>query len=186
MIPMPARSRANVRRWIDRSLTVLAAAGIALALGLLALWVRSAWVVEALQLGVQPQRQVGSGGGCLTYFNYGPAWPKAPPPWTYAREPRPLYPWRWAVFKRGPMPVDGNPAHDARMVVVPHWFAAAVVGLPAASFLFVRRARRRRRAARLASSVCIRCGYDLRGGHARCPECGTIVPRGKMTGSNSR
>jgi hypothetical protein len=168
--------RGNLRKWIDRILTVIAAAGIALALGLLALWVRSAWVDEGVTLGGPPVREIGSGAGCLYYVKFGGALPASPARWRYGRQVIPGSRWRWAWFEWYRRSIDDDPANDARVVVVPHWFCAAIIGLPAASFLLVRRARRRRRAARLATSICISCGYDLRGGHARCPECGTIVP----------
>ena len=53
------------------------------------------------------------------------------------------------------------------------WLAA-----PAARYLLNAPARRVRRR-RLAAGLCPACGYDLRGGHERCPECGQAAPQAK-------
>jgi hypothetical protein len=55
-----------------------------------------------------------------------------------------------------------------RVFWLPDYFFALFLSiLPVCSFLnWVRRRRRRR------SGRCIQCGYDLRSGHERCPECG--------------
>jgi hypothetical protein len=54
----------------------------------------------------------------------------------------------------------------------PYWFItgmAGSLGIACATPLY----RRRRKARRLHSGLCPRCGYDLRGSKDRCPECGT-------------
>ena len=54
----------------------------------------------------------------------------------------------------------------------PAWLGTAASGLLALPWVLLRlRARRRRR-----TGLCARCGYDLRAGHDRCPECGDPVP----------
>jgi hypothetical protein len=60
---------------------------------------------------------------------------------------------------------------DTRVVTVPHWFAALLFG--AWPVVRIRRWRRTRR--RLARGQCTNCGYDLRGSHDRCPECGAPI-----------
>jgi len=61
---------------------------------------------------------------------------------------------------------------------IPYWVpamvAAVVPGLHAARLLW-----QRHRESRGRRGLCCRCGYDLRGGHARCPECGLEPPAPK-------
>ena len=55
------------------------------------------------------------------------------------------------------------------VLVLPHWFLAGLLSLPAAAGWTARaRKARRRRHGR-----CMQCGYDLRATPDRCPECGT-------------
>lgn len=65
---------------------------------------------------------------------------------------------------------------ESRIVLVPLWLIAAILGGPLAwSWLRRRRVRRR-----VADGRCVKCGYDRRGlgGGAACPECG-VVPSGR-------
>jgi hypothetical protein len=59
-----------------------------------------------------------------------------------------------------------------RIIVVPWWLPAGIVGLPPVGWVFW---RRKRRTARLrAENGCIYCGYSLRGNTSgACPECGS-------------
>jgi hypothetical protein len=60
---------------------------------------------------------------------------------------------------------------------VPYWMLILpLLVLPGARLRFAARDRTRRR--RQILGLCARCGYDLRGSHARCPECGTPIPSG--------
>jgi hypothetical protein len=52
-------------------------------------------------------------------------------------------------------------------------FFAANIALVAYSIVAVARERRRQR---VDTPRCAQCGYDLRAGPSRCPECGTQVP----------
>jgi hypothetical protein len=63
-------------------------------------------------------------------------------------------------------------------VSVPYWLPALLAALlPAVWVAFF--LRRRRRRARLRKGLCVACGYDLRAGGDRCPECGTPVVTGR-------
>jgi 4-amino-4-deoxy-L-arabinose transferase-like glycosyltransferase len=53
---------------------------------------------------------------------------------------------------------------------LPHWFLALIFSvLPAKEMLLWIRSRRRR-----TRGLCVKCGYDLRGGGEQCPECGEV------------
>lgn len=58
-------------------------------------------------------------------------------------------------------------------VAFPHWLAALLLALPPGwrAYVLVRARRRKTR------GMCPTCGYDLRGGHEKCPECGSPILR---------
>lgn len=84
-----------------------------------------------------------------------------------------------------------GPAMPYRAITAPVWAIAVVLSaLPVLRALIVLRAVRRRRS-RVRNGQCTECGYDLRSGHERCPECGTasdrsapraVVARGEQIG----
>lgn len=61
-----------------------------------------------------------------------------------------------------------------RVWTVPYWAVALTTAAPPALWA-VRWSRRRRQRVRLMRRQCPQCGYDLRAGHDRCPECGAAV-----------
>jgi hypothetical protein len=59
-------------------------------------------------------------------------------------------------------------------VAVPHWFVFLCMAVLPVRWMLSWRARRAAKW-RVRHGLCARCGYDLRGGSARCPECGLEV-----------
>ncbi len=109
-------------------------------------------------------------------------WP-ASPHWRFNTTPAAPLAWerRWWVlgFSHWRVKFPPNAAHSGMYVVgfsIPHWFIALLFGV--APGMSARRwwlARRRRR--RLLAGLCANCGYDVRAGGERCPECGTAIER---------
>ena len=63
------------------------------------------------------------------------------------------------------------------LVVLPLWLPAALLFLPALLWLALAWRRRRRTQYRLASGLCLHCGYPWRqSSSAACPECGAARP----------
>lgn len=76
----------------------------------------------------------------------------------------------------GPQSAAVPPACTVLTVVLPYWFLYVVLSaslLPRFVWHPCRRLYRKRQ------SLCECCGYDLRGGGARCPECGATVLGGE-------
>jgi len=90
------------------------------------------------------------------------------------------WPHRWSLLGFGywnaAMPsAPGGGGMRMTGVKIPHWFVAGVFMILPAQWgrraWLARRARRR-----LASQLCVACGYDVRESAERCPECGTPIP----------
>jgi hypothetical protein len=56
-------------------------------------------------------------------------------------------------------------------LIVPFWLVLALTAVPFARGII----RRRRRMTAIDAGLCPSCGYDLRATPERCPECGTIA-----------
>jgi hypothetical protein len=84
----------------------------------------------------------------------------------------------WGSMK----PVAGSGAY--RSITVPGWLLpAALLLIPVARLIQkIRGVRRRRRRRRMQQ--CLDCGYDLRSGHERCPECGAATALAAMPGTS--
>jgi hypothetical protein len=82
------------------------------------------------------------------------------------------------------IPFEMTTQHDSFMsVLVPDWFIAILLILP--PLAWVRRyGPRRRRRDRRRQGLCEACGYDLRGSHGKCPECGKM-PTGVLSSQNA-
>ena len=72
----------------------------------------------------------------------------------------------------------GGPGTPSAYVTIqlPLWATLTILlAVPAARVATVARGRIRRRR-RERNGQCVVCGYDLRGGHDQCPECGALAP----------
>ena len=77
------------------------------------------------------------------------------------------------VNRTGPPRRPSEPPPEASLTV-PYWLPVIVAGtIPSLHAARLLRQRRRERLAR--RGLCRWCGYDLRAGHTRCPECGHEV-----------
>jgi hypothetical protein len=82
---------------------------------------------------------------------------------------------RGGAMAWGPTPSGTMPSilfmFAYQSLVIPWWWALALIGFP--WLIWLRRRRLLRRREQLG--LCLACGYDLRESRERCPECGTPV-----------
>jgi hypothetical protein len=176
----------NIRR---RLLTFFSAVSLLLCAAVVALWVRSYRVGEAVYREAPSFRLaiLSSKGQCSAFRTTYPESPaNGPPRWRYsnvgmwsdvARRPA-WYRADPSVRSYGPIAGFGlfeKPAGPMSMgagtreVFFPHWFLALLTAAGPATWWHL--AQRRLRSRSLA--LCPSCGYDLRATPDRCPECGT-------------
>ncbi len=74
---------------------------------------------------------------------------------------------QWLGFGGGPAAPPGT-SHRVYTIWFPVWFVVVALAMPGGRRI-VRSIRARRR---FGQGRCANCGYDLRGGNDRCPECG--------------
>lgn len=84
------------------------------------------------------------------------------PPYSKSRWPGGF----WFESESRPVPPGSH-----AVIVVPHWAMAFLLLIPPATVA----ARRSRAFLRRRRHRCATCGYDLRAGPERCPECGTAT-----------
>jgi len=195
---MHARNRYGAQRAAKiRLLPIAACLSLVTAIAMSALWVRGYWVWEggeSKSLGhVSASRNrytdtaISLGGGYIVLSRYVTFEDSAgdgsvPKGWVWSRDPPPTrvgprtwrdYSFSYHYWHSGPPQLPVGEYFYNFQAVIPDWsIVLASALLPA--WWGVRRLRRRRIPG--APPVCSRCGYDLRGGHDRCPECGEPTP----------
>lgn len=182
---------------MKRRLSTFCSAGsLLLSVAVCALWVRSYWVGDYLQVwlpwvpaGGQPQKlelfgDTGEGVGKVVFQTWtdsdwaalkavsnGPwAWRIAHQTVTPTRGDAPLGRGTASFWDRRGFATYGGRSY--RIIYFPLWLPASLVALP---LLFVLIIVRHRRRVRRSSGLCSGCGYDLRATPDRCPKCGTSV-----------
>jgi hypothetical protein len=175
-----------------RLVTLAAVASLLLCIATVALWVRSYWRYDHLScFAVDGHCVLVSGDGRLGIMfgpNYkGPNAMRADPEfryWNYAppegglpgqMEIAAYRSWRRIGFAYDPNRLEAYSnnqiAYSSNRFYFPHWLPAAMFALHPAVHLWRRRVTRRR----MASNICVACGYDLRATPDRCPECGGVA-----------
>ena len=143
---------------VRRSLNVAVGVSLSLCVVMLSLWVRSCWKCDYLTLYRNPQRSyvLFSRNGFINLVRADEPYGFNPSTGGYGTV--------YAPYESSLLPLN-----------LPHAFAVLAFGVLPACWFAVRLERRRKR--RLG--LCRVCGYDLRAGHDRCPECGAVVSRGE-------
>lgn len=171
---------AKMRR---RLFQLAAIASLVICLAILALWGRSYWHLDAVDVFPTPQRfwsGMSAGGRIEIRLIRADAtyWAGRSADFSSGRLEQLGYsmgPFQWEAagfaYGKGIVPSGSSATLTARVFLVPHAFVAVTfAALPALWLRGVLRHRVRRR--RIAGGLCARCGYDLRASPGNCPECG--------------
>lgn len=182
---------------LRRLYSALSGTSLLLCLLVLALWARSGLVRDLIQFGRGNEELHTTWGDHVTLrsasgvigISFTREWPVDPPAqlrketWYFQKQAvkpvgsaaRRWFSYQWRTAQRSQhnwLVGDCLVAITDFTCRIPHWFLAFFLALPPTLRWVVpwwrRRARRRR-------GQCVRCGYDLRGGGGRCPECGAEV-----------
>ena len=70
-------------------------------------------------------------------------------------------------------------------LAVPFYQMATLALLLPLAWLATWAVRRQRRLANHRPGLCLACGYDLRAGTDRCPECGNVIPKPPVAGTSA-
>lgn len=168
---------------IRRIASLVRALSLALALALVALWVRSHLTADRLMRTTRGLAYVEchSNAGVLE-VQYSPRYPyryrfswvtDIPRPGHW---PHPGFLLDRRIMTFLPLDNSGPEYPTARNYVAraPYWFLLMVLLALPARHAWVWRGLRRERVRRDAGR-CVRCGYDLRASRERCPECGAAT-----------
>ena len=156
---------------------VVAAISLVLCIGSIVLWVRSHYVRDAVGCeyaeGMAVHRTFAHlHPGGISVIDKVIIYPGVQPTGIFYKDLTNT-PFMTGLHRRFSLGGFGYFTHDestwlhSEIVCVPLWFMTSLTALPPAVWLM------RRLRCRYPNGYCRRCGYDLRGTPARCPECGT-------------
>ena len=176
-----------------------AGASTVLLLATMALWVRSYFAIDWIEVHKDWKLCAVSGNGAVSVFTVVPIIETFSSNWTITETVDKPYSahWQFACSQPSAAGRDGfgltsfsarrfhtsgagelGSAKGERQFVVrfPYWVLVLVFAVAPA--LFTRKWRRRMR---LSGNLCSSCGYDIRASPDRCPECGTVPGRAAVS-----